>query len=843
MTGSPGTRPTPELPPGPRAALVIATASYQDPGLSQLRATADDALGLAGVLGDPGIGGFTVSSVMDADERGVRRAVGVFLSGRGTGDVVLVHLSCHGVLDRRGRLYFAAADTVQDQLGSTGIPAGWLIEQLDECPARQQVVILDCCFSGAFAKGSKGDGELDLERRLAGNARGRAVLTASRSGEYSFTGDALPGAAVSGSVFTAGLVEGLRTGAADADGDGYISVDEAYDFAYRHVLSLGAAQTPQRWLSGGEGTIVLARSPAGVAVTLATLSRELADALESRYPMIRIGAVHELGTWLAGDDPGRALAAEQKLRQIADNDNHTVAAAARTYLTGPSRAATWTSPQSHIAAKGETTAAAPAGNVLEPVRRTPDRAARLLADAERAARSVTDEVHKAAALREVAKAVAATNPDHAARVFADAERAAQSVADEIQKAAALRKVAEAVAAIKPDHAERIARSITSESYRADALREVATAMAATNPDHAERIAQSISNERNDKAWALREVATALAATNPDDAERIAQSITDASFRALALAKVALAVAVTNPDRAGRLFTDAERIAQSITNETYRARALCEVATAMAATNPDDAERIAQSITYKDEKASALGGVARAVAATDPDRAARATQSITDEWYKVWTLCEVATAMAATNPDHAARLLADAERAAKSITDEDGKEQELRDVAKALAATNPDRAERIARSITSEGNKELALRDVAKALAATNPDRAERIARSITESAGALRDVAKALAATNPDRAERIAQSITNETFRAWALHEVARALAATNPDRAERIAQSITNESYKAWALHEVARALAATNPDRAERIAQSITNGTSHKAFALAEVAMATVP
>jgi hypothetical protein len=60
------------------------------------------------------------------------------------------------------------------------------------------VVILDCCFSGAFAKGSKGDGELDLERRMAGDARGRAVLTASRSGEYSFTGDALPGAAVSG---------------------------------------------------------------------------------------------------------------------------------------------------------------------------------------------------------------------------------------------------------------------------------------------------------------------------------------------------------------------------------------------------------------------------------------------------------------------------------------------------------------------------------------------------------------------------------------------------------------------------------------------------------------------
>ncbi len=27
---------------------------------------------------------------------------------------------------------------------------------LEECPARSKVLILDCCFSGAFAQGSKG---------------------------------------------------------------------------------------------------------------------------------------------------------------------------------------------------------------------------------------------------------------------------------------------------------------------------------------------------------------------------------------------------------------------------------------------------------------------------------------------------------------------------------------------------------------------------------------------------------------------------------------------------------------------------------------------------------------
>ena len=278
--------------------------------------------------------------MIDQDERQVRREIDAFLSGRGIRDLVVVYLSCHGLLDRRGRLYFAAADTVKTQLGSTGIPSAWLLDQFDECRARRQVLILDCCFSGAFVHGSKGDTDLDLERRLVGQGRGRAVLTASRAGEYSFEGQALSGAAVAGSVFTAGLVEGLRTGAADAGGDGYVSLDEAYDYAYSYVQSSGASQTPQRWLYGGEGKIVLARSPAGVVITPAPLPEALATSLDSPYPAVRIGAVHALREWLFSADPAQALRAKQKLRQIAGTDVPAVADAARAYLAGPGSAET-----------------------------------------------------------------------------------------------------------------------------------------------------------------------------------------------------------------------------------------------------------------------------------------------------------------------------------------------------------------------------------------------------------------------------------------------------------------------------------------------------------------------
>lgn len=244
-----------------RAALVIAVDTYLDEGLRQLRAPAADASTFGEVLRDPDLGGFEVTSLLNGNAQQVRLAVVEFLTDRLPEDVALVYLSCHGLMDVRRRLYFAANDTLKDRLSATGIEAHWLLDQLEECRARRQVVVLDCCFSGAFARGAKGDTDLGLGERFLGQGRGRIVLTASRGTEYSFEGSPIPGSAVPGSVFTNALVAGIRTGAADSDGDGYITVDDAYTYAFDEMRVSGAEQTPQRWLYGAEGSILLARSP------------------------------------------------------------------------------------------------------------------------------------------------------------------------------------------------------------------------------------------------------------------------------------------------------------------------------------------------------------------------------------------------------------------------------------------------------------------------------------------------------------------------------------------------------------------------------------------------------
>ena len=332
MPGSPDTQPAPDLPDERRLALVVATESYDDGSLRRLRAPGHDADDLRGVLADPDVGGFAVTSVTDGTAQEVRIAVGDFLADRRPDDLVLVYLSCHGLVDLRRRLYFAARDTTKARLAATGVEAQWLLDQLEDCRARRQVLILDCCFSGAFALGAKGDDDLGIGERFHGQGRGRVVLTASRDSEYSFEGEPVPGQAVPGSVFTSALVDGIRSGSADLDRDGYISVDDAYGYAFDTVRASNAEQTPQRWFYGAEGAILLARNPAGVTIIPAEVPDGIASSLESSYPSVRIGAVEAMAEWLDDDDPARIVAARQTLSHVAENDRPEVATRAQALL-------------------------------------------------------------------------------------------------------------------------------------------------------------------------------------------------------------------------------------------------------------------------------------------------------------------------------------------------------------------------------------------------------------------------------------------------------------------------------------------------------------------------------
>ncbi|MFB7635514.1 DnaJ C-terminal domain-containing protein [Streptomyces sp. NPDC056149] len=255
----------PGSPAGRRDALLIATGQYDNPELRPLRSPRQDCEGLAAVLGDPAIGDFRVQQHVDATSYEVKRALERFFRQRGREDLLLLHLSCHGIKDDEGHLHFAARDTDKDLPASTAVPAAFLHDQMARCRARTIVVLLDCCYSGAFFPGTKGDDHVHVKEELAGH--GRAVLTATSRTEYAWEGDQLQATAPQPSRFTGALIEGLRTGAADADRDGRITVNELYDYAYEHLHRSGARQRPQMWMEL-EGRVMLARAagaPTGVS--------------------------------------------------------------------------------------------------------------------------------------------------------------------------------------------------------------------------------------------------------------------------------------------------------------------------------------------------------------------------------------------------------------------------------------------------------------------------------------------------------------------------------------------------------------------------------------------------
>lgn len=314
---------------GDRRALILATSKYDDTSFRRLVAPSQDASRLASVLRDPEIGGFEVEAVLDRTVDTIRRKIAWFCDEVGPRDLALVYLSCHGVLDVRGRLYYTATDTEHELLSVTGLSAAWLNERLEDSRCRRQLLILDCCHSGAFARGAKGRQALDLESRF--EARGRIVMTASRATEYAFEGDrAADGSQTS--IFTGTMVSGLESGDADTDEDGVISVDDLFDYVVHEVQRTGAHQNPGKWAYGVEGKLIIARSRRGAIVRPVPLPEDLRVTLESPRPAIRIAAVRELAILLDAENPGLSLTARTELTRVAAEDIPRVAAIAREFL-------------------------------------------------------------------------------------------------------------------------------------------------------------------------------------------------------------------------------------------------------------------------------------------------------------------------------------------------------------------------------------------------------------------------------------------------------------------------------------------------------------------------------
>jgi len=240
-------------------ALIIGNTEYADPGLAQLTAPGKDADDFARVLRVKDLCGFDdVNILLNQSSNTISEAIDKFFDRKKPDDLLVLYFSGHGVRDEYGSLYLAVKNTNRSLLRSTAIKSDFIREAMDQCRSRRQVLLLDCCNSGAFAQGTKAEigGSVGTARAFEGSGYGRIILTASDATQFAWEGDKVIGGESTNSLFTHFLVKGLE-GEADGNSDGIITVDELYDYAYGQIVNLTPKQTPGKWSYREQGNIIL----------------------------------------------------------------------------------------------------------------------------------------------------------------------------------------------------------------------------------------------------------------------------------------------------------------------------------------------------------------------------------------------------------------------------------------------------------------------------------------------------------------------------------------------------------------------------------------------------------
>jgi S-DNA-T family DNA segregation ATPase FtsK/SpoIIIE len=168
-------------------------------------------------------------------------------------DFVLVYFAGHARLDTQDRLYLAASNTQSDLLGSTALALEQIKDVIDTCPSTRIILILDCYYSTVTGAPVALQAVAE-QMRWAASGRGKYILSAAPTEPAGQEPPAAPE-----STLTQHLIEGLRTGHADIDRVGFMTIDQLYRYACAKVLQASGAP-PMKWDLSGRGGLILART-------------------------------------------------------------------------------------------------------------------------------------------------------------------------------------------------------------------------------------------------------------------------------------------------------------------------------------------------------------------------------------------------------------------------------------------------------------------------------------------------------------------------------------------------------------------------------------------------------
>lgn len=176
-----------------RYALLIGVSDYFS--LAPLPCAKKDVLEMEQVLLTGGFLKENITRVINPDLHTMQVESQNLFSNRSRGDLVLFYFSGHGMQDKLGKqCYLAARNTTDQRLAATATLPDFINTCIEECDAKEYVIMLDCCFSGVFGKNLKFN-------------RGKAVVLTAAGRDYAKAEDNL-----SCSPYTYYLTEGIKAG-------------------------------------------------------------------------------------------------------------------------------------------------------------------------------------------------------------------------------------------------------------------------------------------------------------------------------------------------------------------------------------------------------------------------------------------------------------------------------------------------------------------------------------------------------------------------------------------------------------------------------------------------------
>jgi hypothetical protein len=194
-------------------------------GRARLRYAASDASSFASVLAElGGVRGSDLILLMDPDlaafRGAARRVQSAVASANASGQRSELILYYSGHSDDTGLL-----------LGKERLPYSELRASIEGVPAAVRVAILDSCSSGSLTRSKGGAARPAFLFDSSSDMAGHAYITSSSAEEAAQESDR-----IGASFFTYHLISALR-GAADPEGEGRVTLNEAYAYAFRETLS------------------------------------------------------------------------------------------------------------------------------------------------------------------------------------------------------------------------------------------------------------------------------------------------------------------------------------------------------------------------------------------------------------------------------------------------------------------------------------------------------------------------------------------------------------------------------------------------------------------------------